>query len=105
MSTGVSAGVNTSVSTGVSAGISTGVTAGVSTGPRGLATIQKSDGAAPVTRKLVRAKIGPGGPLFAAKIGPTPDYFWLPKVVRVAKSGPGRLNCRNQFCILTIMTN
>ena len=59
----------------------------------------------PVTRKLVRAKIGPGGPLFAAKIGPTPDYFWLPKVVRVAKSGPGRLNCRNQFCILTIMTN
>ena len=40
----------------------------------------------PVTRKLVRAKSGPGGPLLAAKIGPTPDHFkWsgLPKVVRV----------------------
>ena len=31
----------------------------------------------------------PGGPLFAAKIGPTPDHFWLPNLVRVAKSGPG----------------
>ena len=44
-----------------------------------------------VTQKLVRAKIGPGGPLFAAKIGPTPDHFWLPKVVRIAKSGPGAI--------------
>ena len=35
-----------------------------------------------VTRKLVRPK----GPLFAAKISPNPDHFWLPKVVRVAKS-------------------
>ena len=35
-------------------------------------------------RKLVREKIGPGGPLFAAKIGPTPDHLWLPKVVRVS---------------------
>ena len=42
-----------------------------------------------VTRKLVRAKSGPGGPLLAPKIGPTPDYFWLPNLVRVAKSGPG----------------
>ena len=32
------------------------------------------------------------------------NHFSLPKVVRVAKSGPGKLNCRNQFCILT-MTN
>ena len=38
------------------------------------------------------AKIGPGGPLFAAKIGPTPDHFWLPNLVRVAKSGPGFIN-------------
>ena len=33
-----------------------------------------------------------GGPLFAAKIGPTPDHFWLPNLVRVAKSGPGFIN-------------
>ena len=44
-----------------------------------------------VTRKLVRAKIGPGGPLFAAETGPTPDHFWLLKLVRVAKRGPGVL--------------
>ena len=49
-------------------------------------------GGGPVTRKLVRAKSGPGGPLFAAKIGPTPDHFWLPNLVRVAKSGPGFIN-------------
>ena len=39
--------------------------------------------------KFGRAKIGPGGPLLTAKFGPTPDNFWLPKEVRVAKSGPG----------------
>ena len=39
----------------------------------------------PVTRKLGQVKIGPGEPLFAA----TPDQFWLQKLVRVAKSGPG----------------
>ena len=32
-------------------------------------------GGGAVTRKLVRAKSGPGGPLFAAKIGPTPAKF------------------------------
>ena len=37
----------------------------------------------------MHAKIGLGGPLLAAKIGPTPDHFWLPKMVQVAKSGPG----------------
>ena len=42
-----------------------------------------------VTRILVRAKSGPSGPLFAAKIGPAPDHFWLPNLVRVTKSGPG----------------
>ena len=45
-----------------------------------------------VTQKLVRAKSGPGGPLFAAKIAPTPDHFWLPNLVRVVKSGPGFIN-------------
>ena len=39
----------------------------------------------PATRKLVRTKSGPGGPLLAAKIGPTPDHFWLPKMVRLPK--------------------
>ena len=51
----------------------------------------------PVTRKLVRAKSGPGRPLLAAKIGPTPDHFWLPKMVRVAKSGPGISACTKPF--------
>ena len=52
----------------------------------------------PVTRKLVREKTGPGGPLLAAKIGPTRTTFgWsayfnlqgkktqLSSVVKVAK--------------------
>ena len=26
------------------------------------------------------------------KIGPTPDHFWLPNLVRVAKSGPDFIN-------------
>ena len=58
------------------------------------------DSTAGVTRKLVRAKSGPGGPLLAAKIGPTPDHFWLPKMVRAAKSGPGISTCRKQFLAL-----
>ena len=33
--------------------------------------------------------IGSGGPLFTAKIGPTPEHFWLPNLVRVA---PGFIN-------------
>ena len=42
--------------------------------------------------RYCHAKIGPGeksGPLLVTKNGPTPDHFWLPKLVRVAKSGPG----------------
>ena len=54
----------------------------------------------PVTRKLVRAKSGPGGPLLAAKIGPTPDHFWEPKMVRVAKSGPAISACRKPVLAL-----
>ena len=50
-----------------------------------------------VMQKLVGAKSGPGGPLYAAKIGPTPDQFWLPKMVQVAKSGPGISACRKPF--------
>ena len=51
---------------------------------------------------MCHAKIGPGencpgGPLLAAKIDPTPDHFWLPKMVRVAKSGPGISTCRKPF--------
>ena len=55
-----------------------------------------------VTRKLVRAKSGPDGPLLAAKIGPTPDHFWSPTMVRAAKSGPGiRIStCRKPFYAL-----
>ena len=75
VNTGVSAGVNTGVSagvnTGVSAGVNTGVSAGVNTGvstcvstgeatvpaltpdkPRGLATIQESEGAAPSVKPV-----------------------------------------------------
>ena len=51
----------------------------------------------PFTQKLVRAKSGPGGPLFAAEFGPTPDYFWLSNLVWVAKSGPGLLICTKRF--------
>ena len=59
-------------------------------------------GGGDVTRNLVRAKSGPGGPLFAAKIGLTPDHFWLPKMVRVAKSGPGISACRKPFLAFRI---
>ena len=46
----------------------------------------------PKVLKLVRARSGPGGPLFAVKIGLIPNHFWLPNLVWVAKSGPGFIN-------------
>ena len=39
------------------------------------------------------AKIGPGKKWSGrTTFGPTPDHFWLPNLVRVAKSGPGFIN-------------